>query len=143
MKHNQPSQQGWIEDSLTTLGARAFVSVVTLVEIVWVLEGCYNCIKDKTSGDSGAVAAGETINRFQDSEVAWQAVRLFKTSKAGFADCLIERIAGANQCEHTVTFDKTAARTTGMRLLSTHAAQQCSRFNRYQAQDDRQGAGGN
>ena len=106
-----------IEDSLTTQEP-GFVSVVTLVEIVWVLEGCYNCTKDKTLEILERLLRVRQLT-IQDSEVVWQAVRLFKTSKADFADCLIERIAGANQCEHTVTFDKMAARTTGMRLLST------------------------
>ena len=39
--------------------------------------------------------------------------------KAGFADLLIAQLAKAAGCTHTVTFDKTAARSAGMRLLTT------------------------
>ena len=49
-------------------------------------------------------------------ETIWKAVRLFQGSKADFADCLIERIGAAHECENTSTFDKHAA-GTGMRLI--------------------------
>jgi predicted nucleic-acid-binding protein len=43
-------------------------------------------------------------------------VRLFEASKADFADCLIERVGAAHQCEYSSTFDKKAA-SAGMRLI--------------------------
>jgi len=49
------------------------------------------------------------------ADLVWQAVRLYQSSDAGFADCLIER-----QCHAVgigvVTFDKSAAKA-GMALL--------------------------
>jgi len=42
---------------------------------------------------------------------------LFETSKAGFADCLIERSGAMRDCEYTATFDKSAA-DAGMRLVT-------------------------
>ncbi|MGQ9499765.1 MAG: hypothetical protein ACUVQ6_05350 [Dissulfurimicrobium sp.] len=50
----------------------------------------------------------------QDSEIVWQALRRFKVGNADFVDCLIERIAHANGCSRTVTFDKKAVRVTRM-----------------------------
>jgi predicted nucleic-acid-binding protein len=53
----------------------------------------------------------------QDAETISKAVRLFETSKADFADCLIEGIGGTHDCEYIATFDKGAA-AAGMRLIS-------------------------
>ena len=50
----------------------------------------------------------------QDAEIALPALARFSSSKAGFADCLIERIGYCHGCEHTVTFDRIAAKTAGM-----------------------------
>jgi predicted nucleic-acid-binding protein len=44
-------------------------------------------------------------------------VRLFETSKADFADCLIERSGAMRDCEYTATFDKSGA-DAGMRLVT-------------------------
>lgn len=45
-----------------------------------------------------------------------EAVRLFESSRADFADCLIERLTAAHECEYTAMFDKAAA-AAGMRLI--------------------------
>ena len=52
----------------------------------------------------------------QDVEIAWKALRLFESTKADFADCLIERTANAAGCQRIVTFDKQASRG-GMVML--------------------------
>jgi len=93
-----------------------FVTAVVLTELVWVLEECYRTAKNE------AVAVLERILRtkqlvVEDAETVWKAVRLFATSKADFADCLIERFAAAHECEYTATFDKAAAKA-GMRLIA-------------------------
>ena len=92
-----------------------FVAGIVLAELVWVLESCY------ASGKSEIVAILQRILRarqlvVQDAETAWKAVRLFETSKADFADCLIECIGARHECEYTATFDK-AATEAGMRLI--------------------------
>jgi len=38
-------------------------------------------------------------------------------AQADFSDCLIEAIALARGCSHTVTFDKAASRLPGMQRL--------------------------
>ena len=53
----------------------------------------------------------------QDAETAWKALRLFESSKADFADCLVERMAAAAGCSVVMTFDKAAAKA-GMTLLT-------------------------
>ena len=55
--------------------------------------------------------------RVQDAETVWQALRIFESGKADFADCLIERMASTGGCERMVTFDKQAAKS-GLTLLA-------------------------
>ena len=93
-----------------------FIAAIVLAELVWVLESCYRSTK------SEIVTVLQRILRtrqliVQDAETVWKAVRLFETSKAGFADCLIERSGAMRDCEYTATFDKGAA-DAGMRLVT-------------------------
>ena len=52
-----------------------------------------------------------------DADSVWKALRLFKQSKADFADCLIDRSAAAAGADHTATFDRNAAKHCGMQLI--------------------------
>ena len=89
-----------------------YVGLVVLAEVVWVSESCYGALRKDVA---------EIVHRIlsirqlvvQDAEIAWKALRLFETSRADFADCLIERTAFTAGCERTMTFDKKA----GMTLL--------------------------
>lgn len=93
-----------------------FVSVVSLIELVWVLSGCYGSTK------SEICAVLETLLRTKElavvqADTVWKALRVFREGKAEFADCLIERSANAAGCSHTATFDRDAAKTCGMKLI--------------------------
>ena len=99
-----------------TVDAPGYVSIVSVVELVWVLTGCYALTR------SGICEVLETLLRTKEIIVAnadtlWKAVRLFKEGKADFADCLIERSANEAGCNHTATFDRDAARHCGMQLI--------------------------
>lgn len=105
-----------IEQTLT-VAKPGFISTVSLVEVVWVLEGCYGSTKDEV------VDIVERLLRVkqllvQDAEMVWQAVRLFRNGKADFADCLIERAGSTHGCDHTVSFDKAAVKAVGMVQLA-------------------------
>lgn len=92
-----------------------YISLVVLVELVWVSESCY---------DAGRSDIAQIVQRLlsvrqlvvQDAEVVWKALRRFKGSKADFADSLVEQLALAAGCSSVMTFDKAAAKT-GMSLL--------------------------
>jgi predicted nucleic-acid-binding protein len=103
-------------ESLTTLSP-GFVSLVSVVELVWVLQSCYQSAK------SDVVVVLETLLRTREltiehAEILWQALRRFTASKADFADCLIERCAHAAGCEYTATFDLNAVKAAGMKRLT-------------------------
>jgi predicted nucleic-acid-binding protein len=92
-----------------------FVTSVALAELVWVLEECYG------SDKPAVVTIVQRILRarqlvVEEAETVWKALRMFETSRADFADCLIDRIGAAHECEYTATFDKGAA-GAGMRLV--------------------------
>lgn len=103
-------------ESLTTLSP-GFVSLVSVVELVWVLQSCYQSAK------SDVVVVLETLLRTREltiehAETLWQALRRFTASKADFADCLIERCGHAAGCEYTATFDLNATKAAGMKRLT-------------------------
>ena len=94
-----------------------YIPLVALVEIVWVLEESYGLTKKEL------IVILETLLRTKElvverAEVVARALGVFLASRAGFSDCLIERCAQAAKCEYTLTFDKAAAKSAGMRLLA-------------------------
>ena len=52
------------------------------------------------------------------ADLVLQAQRRFAKGGADFADCLIERIAHAQGCQATMTFDVGAAKAAGMTLVA-------------------------
>lgn len=94
-----------------------FIPLVALVEIVWVLEESYGVTKHEL------IEILETLLRtkelvIESTEVVARAVAMFGISRADFSDCLISRSALVAKCEYTLTFDKAAAKSAGMRLLA-------------------------
>ncbi len=94
-----------------------FVSLTSLVELVWVLSSAYGRDRAQVSLalESLLRTAAITVER---NEIAWRALRLFSSGTADFADCLIAQSGAAAGCESTVTFDRAAARDAGMVLLT-------------------------
>jgi predicted nucleic-acid-binding protein len=111
----QSPQATRLIESLTA-EAPGYVSIVSVVELVWVLTGCYT----STRNEIGEVL--ETLLRTKEivvahADIVWKALRIFRAGKADFADCLIERSANEAGCSHTATFDRDAAKHCGMRLI--------------------------
>lgn len=92
-----------------------FIATVTLVELVWVVESCYGATRRDISAIVRQILESKQL-LVQSAETVWKALYAFESGPADFADCLIERLAFAAGCSHTVTFDKAAARA-GMQLL--------------------------
>ena len=90
---------------------------VALVETVWVLSS-----KLYAADRAGITAVVETLLRTKElavegADIVWKALRVFASSKADFADCLIERSCHDANCEYTATFDTKSAKTAGLRLV--------------------------
>jgi predicted nucleic-acid-binding protein len=102
-------------DSLT-IEAPGFLSLVVIVELVWVLETSYRFPKYEITGAlDGLMRSKELV--VERADIVWQAVSKFKSSRSDFSDCLIERCGHAVGCQHTITFDQRAASAAGMKLL--------------------------
>ena len=99
-----------------TVDAPGLITLVSVVELVWVMESCY-AIERAQLGDAleGLLRTKEFV--VERAETVWKAVRIFRDSSADFADCLIERCAASAGCERTMTFDRSAAKTCGMTLI--------------------------
>ena len=93
-----------------------FVGLVVLLELVWVSESCYGASRSEVADIVRRILSIRQLV-VQEAETAWKALRLFESSKADFADCLVERMATAAGCTAVMTFDNAAARA-GMTLLA-------------------------
>jgi len=104
-----------LAESLTA-DSRGYVTIVSVVELVWVLTDCYALAKDELCEVLATLLRTKEIV-VAHADTVWQALRLFKEGKADFADCLIERFANEAGCDYTSTFDRDAAKHCGMRLI--------------------------
>ena len=93
-----------------------FIAMVVLVELVWVLESSYGIERARIAAALELLLRPREL-RVEQAETAWHAVRMYRDSRADFADALIARCAAAAGCERTLTFDRDAARLSGMALL--------------------------
>ncbi len=92
-----------------------FISLIAIVELVWVLEVSYRFKKNEIEQVLDTLLRSKELV-IERAEIVWQALRKFSASRADFADCLIERCGHTAECQYTVTFDHNAA-ATGMKLL--------------------------
>jgi predicted nucleic-acid-binding protein len=102
-------------DSLTS-DKPGFLSLIAIVELVWVLEVSYRFKKSEIAQVLETLLRSKELV-IEQAEIVAQALRKFGASRADFADCLIERCGHTAQCQYTATFDRNAATAAGMKLL--------------------------
>ena len=94
---------------------RGFVSLVTLLETVWVMESRYGA--DATVVADILVDLLDTASlEVQDAHAVRAAVHLYKQGGVDLHDCLIVGLAEQRRAR-VVTFDAKAAKRLGMVLL--------------------------
>lgn len=95
----------------------AFVSLVVIAELVWLLGDTYDFPLAAIAGVLEKLLASPDFV-LESPEVIADAVTLANQRKIDIADFLIARIAVENDCRATVTFDIDASkRVPGMELL--------------------------
>jgi predicted nucleic-acid-binding protein len=67
-----------------------YLTQVALVEVVWVLGSLYAADRDSIAKVVATLLRTRELV-IESAETVWKALRLFASSKADFADCLIER----------------------------------------------------
>ena len=101
-------------------GEILWICQLTLCEIFWVLESCYDLTKEELISTLSALLQTRQI-RIEQEDIAWAALRDYeKSSKVGFSDCLIGRQNAYHECICTYTFDKEATKhlTSTFKLMS-------------------------
>jgi len=93
-----------------------FVSMVTVVELYWVLCSCYDLSGEQATNALEAMVCTRQLV-VERSDIVVRALRIHAAGKADFLDCLIERSAAAAGCAQTITFDVRAAKHAGMTLI--------------------------
>jgi predicted nucleic-acid-binding protein len=94
-----------------------FIPLIVIAELSWVLTSAYSLSRQQLAEAlEGVLRSKEWV--VEKADIVWQAVRLFQSGSADFVDCLIFRSAAAAGCEKTMTFDKDAAKSGGMTLLT-------------------------
>ena len=115
---DDPVQSGRAEALLDafTVESPGYVSLVSLIELVWVLRSQYRMAKPELILWIDRLLDTPELTVESHAAVT-QALRRFAGAKADFADCLIECSCHAGGCHETVTFDANASRHAGMKLL--------------------------
>lgn len=99
-----------------TVDEPGFVSLVSVVELGWVLSSSYDLDRKQVAQALELLLRAKTLVIARADEVM-KALRVFKARSADFADCLIERTAASAGCGRTMTFDVGAAKSAGMTLI--------------------------
>jgi len=117
LTHDDPAQTNAAVKLMDSLSQESpgYMSLIVVVELVWVLQVSYQFKKSEIE------QVLETLLRSKElvlerADIVAQALRRFSSSRADFADCLIERSGHAVECQHTFTFDRNAV-IAGMKLL--------------------------
>ena len=92
-----------------------FITHIVLVEIIWVLESCYNQKKEALVSVIESLLTTKQII-VERAEIVHLALKKYRAGSADFSDALILAVCEASGCERTVTFDKKAA-AIGMEKL--------------------------
>jgi len=93
-----------------------FITLVSVVELVWVMQSCYQSTKQEVVKILETLTATREL-MIENSETVIKAIRVFSNSKADFSDCLIERSANKAGCEYSATFDVDAIKHAGFKSL--------------------------
>lgn len=112
---SQSAQATQLIESLTPQ-CPGFIGLVNLVELVWVLESCYDTDHETIAVTLERLLRTRTLVLESPERVA-AALRLFVAGHRDFADCLIVSVAGAAGCDRIYSFDKQAIRRAGMSAL--------------------------
>lgn len=93
-----------------------FVSVVAIVETVWVLDRAYGLTAQEIATAVERLLQVEVLTIENEQEVFTAMVAL-KQGRSSFADVLVAELGARAGCTHTLTFDQKAGRLPGFELV--------------------------
>ncbi len=92
-----------------------FISVVAMVETVWVLDRAYGFAPAEIADAIERMLQADTLIVDSEQEV-FAATAALREGRGGFADALIGALGAKAGCFRTLTFDRKAARLPGFAL---------------------------
>ncbi len=95
-----------VEERLTSRNP-GFVTSIVLVEVIWVLETCYQQPKNAIQNVVNALLTTKQL-MIDEADLVYLALKRFSTGNADFSDALITVICESRGCTSTVSFDKKA-----------------------------------
>jgi predicted nucleic-acid-binding protein len=110
-----PKATQLIERQLTEADP-GFISVVAMVETVWVLDRAYGLAPHEIAAAIERVLQADVLLVESEQEV-FTAMIALKTGRGSFADALIGALSARAGCSRTLTFDRKASRLAEFELL--------------------------
>jgi predicted nucleic-acid-binding protein len=92
-----------------------FISIVALVETVWVLSRAYDVSDNEIASVIEGMLQSDTLVVQNEQEV-FTAVAAVRAGRGSFADALISSLSAWAGCVSTLTFDKKTGRLDGFEL---------------------------
>lgn len=96
----------WIEQRMTSREP-GFISVIVLVEVLWVLEACYDQSREAVAEVVNALLTTKQLV-IDEADLVYLALKRFSAGNGDFADALIAVISENRGCSMVVSFDKKA-----------------------------------
>jgi len=93
-----------------------FVSVVVVVETVWVLDRAYGLTDQDIAAAVERLLQVEVLT-IEDEQEVFTAMIALKQGLASFSDALIAELGARAGCTRTLTFDRKAGRLPGFELV--------------------------
>ena len=93
-----------------------YISLICLAELYWVLDHTYKLSRTQLQQALRSILTSETL-LVENAELVGKAFHAYSNGNADFDDCLIAQCSKAGGCSAVMTFDKTAAKSSGMTLL--------------------------
>ena len=85
-----------------------FVSLVAILEVVWVLKSLYKRSRREIANDIEMILAADTLE-IQNEQQIYHAVVALRNGTGSFEDALIGSLGIWRGCSETLTFDEKAA----------------------------------
>jgi predicted nucleic-acid-binding protein len=92
-----------------------FVSIVAMVETVWVLDRAYRLAAPKIAAAVERMLQTDVLVVEHEQEV-FTAMIALKQGRGSFADAVIAALGARVGCPYTLTFDQRALRLSGFKL---------------------------
>ena len=91
-----------------------FVSIVTMVETVWVLDRAYGLSAEETAAAVEGILQVDVLV-VENEQVVFTAMIAIRERQGSFADAVIAGLGARAGCRSTLTFDQKALRLAGLK----------------------------